>query len=363
MFVPSVPVVPHTTVVNKTIVYSDTVLPLKDYGSNLKVTSVSNVEEYSLESCLKTIFESNSNVVFNTIQYSESEKKVYFYTDTEISTKSWNDISVRTYKPLTSKDEIIEEVKRILVTPKNNDKDCISLYQIAKLIKNKKYQYERMKEEYQSHLDYIINCKYPDTSILVYDFDYDKSELSIGVKLFITYDKIRFAKRNGDLVLVQSGTWRGQDILVALGDKLLKLYDKFMDYKDFFEQRNYDFNSVNSNFLIVVSQKGVSIFTRSQSNKLMKDFELSSDSNNNEYAYECNSYLVIREIEGKEDEIFKRIFVKIDDCPKWCQPILYETRQNQLAEEKRIKDEEKFKEMKKQKRLELIRKIFPFLKK
>ena len=43
--------------------------------------------------------------------------------------------------------------------------------------------------------------------------------------------------------------------------------------------------------------------------------------------------------------------------------MLYETRQNQLAEEQKIEDELKYKEMRKQKRLELKRKIFPFIKK
>jgi len=43
--------------------------------------------------------------------------------------------------------------------------------------------------------------------------------------------------------------------------------------------------------------------------------------------------------------------------------MLYETRQNQLSEEQKIEDELKYKEMKKQKRLEFTRKIFPFIKK
>jgi len=43
-----VPFVPHTAVINKTIVYSDTVLPLKDSGNNLKVTSISDVMEYEV---------------------------------------------------------------------------------------------------------------------------------------------------------------------------------------------------------------------------------------------------------------------------------------------------------------------------
>ena len=97
MFVPIVPFVPHTTVINKTIVYSDTVLPLKDTGNNLKVTSISDVGEFSLESCLKTIFESNPNVIFNTIQYSKNDQQVYFYTNQEISTKEYEESKIFKY--------------------------------------------------------------------------------------------------------------------------------------------------------------------------------------------------------------------------------------------------------------------------
>ena len=58
--------------VNKTIVYSDTVLPIKDLGKNIIVTTLENIDESSFESCLSTIFESNANTIFNTIQYSKS---------------------------------------------------------------------------------------------------------------------------------------------------------------------------------------------------------------------------------------------------------------------------------------------------
>ena len=78
MLIPIVPVVPHTTVINKTIEYSDTVLPLNDSGKDLQVNSISNVSEYSLEECLKKIFESNPDIIFNTIQYSRKDNKVYF---------------------------------------------------------------------------------------------------------------------------------------------------------------------------------------------------------------------------------------------------------------------------------------------
>ena len=81
-----------TKVIDKNIIYKDTVLPLKELGENIKVTHISNVEEFWIESCLNKIFESNPDVVFNTIQYSKKDKKIYFYTDQNISTKAWDDI-------------------------------------------------------------------------------------------------------------------------------------------------------------------------------------------------------------------------------------------------------------------------------
>ena len=77
----------------------------------------------------------------------------------------------------------------------------------------------------------------------------------------------------------------------------------------------------------------------------------------------CNSSIVNEAFKNNEDEIFKRIFVRIEDCPEWSKKMLYEIRKNQLLEEQKIEDEEKYKEMRKQKRLELKRKLFPFLKK
>lgn len=114
--------VPHRTVINKTIVYSDTVLPLKDKSNNLKVTTISNVEEYSLESCLKTIFESNPNVVFNTIQYSKKDKTVYFYTNQDVTTKTYEE----------SKLSNIEYKQFPIIKFNNNDMIVEVLYDISR---------------------------------------------------------------------------------------------------------------------------------------------------------------------------------------------------------------------------------------
>ena len=106
------------TIANKTIVYSDTVLSVKDLGQDLKVSIISDVSEYSLERCLQIIFESNPNVVFNIIQYSRNDKKVYFYTNQEITTKEYEESKLKKYKPFTSISEMLEETKSILLAKK-----------------------------------------------------------------------------------------------------------------------------------------------------------------------------------------------------------------------------------------------------
>lgn len=363
MFIPIVPFVPHTTVINKTIVYSDTVLPLNDSGNNLKICSISDVSEYSLENCLRKVFESNPDVIFNTIQYSKNDNKIYFYTDKTVSTQAWEESKVTKYKPLSNSKEILKEVAELFTQEKIKDNDCISLYDIANLMKKLKNGYDYIKERYQEHFENILKEKYYDPSIIIYDFDYEKKQLRIGFKFWEDYDNIFFTKQNDDLCVVESESLCSQEVLILIGKGLSELYDELIKFSDFKNQFALNPKTLNSNFLVDISQFGVNIYVNSQSNRFSKDFKLSSLSYKNEYDYVCNSTSVLTALQGKEDEIFKRIFVKIDDCPEWSKQTLYQTRQEQLAEEKKLEEEQLYKEMKRQKRLELKRKFFPWMKK
>ena len=369
----------NTTLVNKTIIYSDTVLPLKDLGNNLKVATIENVSEYSLERCLKIIFESNPNVIFNTIQYSKNNNTVYFYTNQEISTKEYEESKFVKYKPITTNAEILEEIKSILLTEKNNSSDCISLFDIAQVLKKMRHDYNMIEKRYSSQFKSIIKNAFGDNSdIVIYDFDYKKKFLEIGFKRWSSgnYDKICFTKQNDDLYIVKSESWYDEEVFTELSSELSKLYDELISFANYKDDANakYDTESVNSNFGVDISHYGAGIFVKSKINSYSKDFKLFSPSYDNDYSIECNSSIINEAFKDKESEIFKRIFVKIDNCPIWSQAILYETRQKQLTEERRleeirqlerqkIEEEIKQKETKKQKRLELKRKIFPFLKK
>lgn len=368
MFVPIVPFVPHTTVINKTIVYSDTVLSLKDTGNNLKVTSISDVSEFSLESCLKKIFESNPNVIFNTIQYSKNDKKVYFYTNQDITTKVYEESKFTSYKPITSRTKILEEVKKVLLSPKNKDNNCISLYDVLMLLKKLNNEYDSIEERYKRKLDYMVHTKIDDdSSVCFHDFDFEKKIINISFSRYRSsdYDDMYFKKQNGDLYVVKSESCYTDEVFSALCSTLSEMYDeliKFADYKDYKYTKD-NIKPVNSNFSLEISRHGIWLSVEDFINKYLKELELFAPSYKNDYELKCNSGIVNEAFCGKETEIFKRIFVKISDCPEWSQSMLYKIRQKQLEEEQKIEDELRYKEMRKEKRLALTKKIFPFLKK
>ena len=329
MFVPVVPIIPNTTVVNKTIVYSDTVLPLKDKGNNLKISSV-EVSEYEMENCLKTIFESNPNVTFNTIQYSRADEKIYFYTDKPISTQAWEKSKVIECNPLKNSKEVLEEITKLFSKDKPKTADCISLYDVVKLYKDVEDKTNNIEETYQSYFKEESNF-----DILIQDFDYEKKQLNIYLNFCNKYYNITLAKQNGDLYVVESETTFYRELLPSLGKALSELYDELMKFYDFNQQCAWSIKPLNSNFSVDIDHHNINIHNGSLWD--IADFELSFGIFDNKYEYSCNSTSVATALQGKEDELFKKIFVKIDDCPEWSRQKLYQIRQKQLKKHHNLK--------------------------
>jgi len=341
MFVPVIPIVPNTTVVNKTIVYSDTVLNIKEKGVNIQVSSIDNVKESELERCLKTIFENNKDAIFHTIQYSKNDKKVYFYTNKEINTKVWNESKTRTYEQLKST-EILNEIKNIFTQEVNKDEDVISLYHVSHLMKEMDRKYSQIETSYKC----IFEQKLSPSRIIIYRFDYDSNELQIGVSFLGDYYKMCFTKQDGDLFITKSEYYDSQKVLLNLGNDLSILYDKFMEFKEFKKQYSYGVKTINSMFYANVSSSKVSFLNSSGYFKCFNNgFEIISNSYTPNYEHVCNSTNILNIVKGNEDELFKRIFVKIEDMPKWCQSSLYEIRKQELEKEQ-AKEKKKSKSLK-----------------
>ena len=124
-----------------------------------------------------------------------------------------------------------------------------------------------------------------------------------------------------------------QQIFACLATELSKLYDEFLEYMPIKKERSYDIAAINSNFLISIDFYEVNILIHDNDNYFKEIFKLTWPNYSNEYRYdECNSSLVLSTLQGREEELFKKIFVRISNCPNWCQPILYEIRKKELEE-------------------------------
>lgn len=348
-----VPIIPRIKIINEEIVYSDTVLPLKEIGSNLKITVIENISEENLEDCLKSIFESNPHVSFNTVQYSKNDKKLYFYTSEEISTKEYEESKVKVFNKTVGIDETIKELDRVILEGKNKDEDAISLYDVAHLVKDINNEYEDTKNNYEDKLNSTLRDSINSDSIIaIHDIDFKEKKIKLSFReySFMDFEEITFSLEDDDIRILNTDSHNASLVFPSISKTLKDMYDDLEAFSNFKDYQNSSINkeAINTDFNIDISHYGVSLYKKDFNDK--KYVEFSSPSYSDKYKLNANSGKLNKAFDGFEDDIFKNVYIKIDDCPKWSRAMLKEIREDELKKEE-IKD----------KVLGLSKKIFPFV--
>lgn len=255
------------------------------------------------------------------------------------------------YNYLYRKVDVVEEAKNVLNLGDNVENDCISLYDISLFYKNMYSKFENFRSNSYCKLVSVYNsrCGSPFNIEFLF-FDYIKRELVIDVSLF---GEMIVGKINNDICVVKpfENYIMSNEFFSNLFDVLTELYNDFMKYEEFINQKSFDIRTEDSNFLASISNWSLSIYTLINFCLFSCDFELSSLNSSSEYLCDCNSNDILNFIRGNEEELFKHLYIKINKCPEWCQEVLVKIRENQLNIIK-----------KKQRRKEIIRKIIPFYK-
>lgn len=346
------------------ILYSDEIShddTIKKIIGEHKTSSIPNIEEEQLSPILEIIFKSNPGISFKLIEYSKKNKTLVFYTDKELSLKEYFEYYKKLpktfqYKPLISKTDILNEIKDILNSNINTDNNCISLYDVLLLIRHISNDIKNLKNEYKKIFENSI--KHSDGYIII--FDYYKNELTIEYNIGIrVHRKIKFSKIDNDLFIKDTDYQPdAQEFLVKSGNAVSELYDKLEQYRPFYTQETKKSKAINSNFSINITNNEIKIYTIAQIHQYDFSIKATNKILNNDFIHSCNSNNILNEIIGQENEIFKRIFIKISNCPEWSQPLLTNIRKKQL-EEMRKNDETK--PLKNKKTRTLLKKICPFI--
>ena len=242
-------------------------------------------------------------------------------------------------KPVTKSVKVLEEVKNVLLSESNKDSDCISLYIVAQALKIIKKSHSKMIIKHINQLKSIVKdagLKY--NYILIWDSQFSNGELELSLGDNSGVKHVTFAKDDDELYIKQNETSTSNEkIFMLFGSTIAHVFEEDMlYYKNALSNYTHECESVNSNLYVTIADDGVYI----SDSTTAKSFELCFSTSKDSYSCESNSYKIVNALSGKGDEIFKKIFVKIEDCPEWSRDYLYEIRQNQLEEEK-IKSNEK----------------------
>ena len=352
-------------VINKEIVYSDYPMSIEEKGKYLKPTTLLYVDKYSIEDAIRIVLANNPKIIIHTIQYSESTKRLFLFATKELDVSSWYDNLKLRIESHMDNPELLQNIKDVLITDKPFKKGVSSLYDVSKIILKETQVYNGIHSLYESKIIGALKKGFPRCIISIHNFNKETKELSISFNVNESdkFFEMSFRKKkNGDLYISRyTPSYYKDQIFYLTADILSELYDSLLAYNHFLEQFSYNINSSNSNFKTNIGYYGVTVYCHDKSFRTKKLFSLDYTSIDNRYNCYCNSSNIISLIKGNEEELLKRIYVRIIDCPEWMRDKLYEIREQQAENE--MKKYEKSLEVEESKTLQLIKKVFPFIKK
>ena len=223
---------------------------------------------------------------------------------------------------------LLEEIK-VVLRNENDDKDFISIGSIYKLITKLMEEYEGIKNYYSNLFSDVLKRYGVANKCIVNNFDFIYQEVSVSVQNIYTkeWDEFRISYMNDTVKIDASGlgSLDKDRIFKLLSLDLYDLYEQFMKYHEMYFSYVSSLTTDNDNFLVDIDKYGVSL--RDNNNK----FQVSLYNFINNFCYETGDNEVKDIILGNEEEIFKRIFFKIEDMPVCIRQMLYMSRLDELV--------------------------------
>ena len=352
MYIPVLPPNPYTiSIIHDELIYGDIFINPSDLGKNIKSTFISNIGEISLEHCLKTILEANKNTTFHTIQYSRKQKKLCFYTDTDLDITSWKEKEIQPAKNAYTQEEITKTIIDVFNNETIYDQDCTSIYEVLMIYKD----LDKRIKQFHSAIENKISNKLKenvdsDIYCSVHDYDYDKDILPIhcSSRYSSFWDKYQYTKTpNGTSKENKIEGFHNYNMFGTVSNEISELIDFHKSIKETRIQKKTQVKAVNCNLFINMDRYDVEVYidkNRSYylwSTPLYKSkFYTYSDKIEHEYSYSD----ILEKLTGNETEFLQKIFIKIDDCPLWMRETLYNRRQEEIRERKRLEEEQLLRE-------------------
>lgn len=188
------------------------------------------------------------------------------------------------------------------------------------------YLMEKIKSKIEKKLfkGEFFPCKFGS-----FDYDPKTQEMKLVLNYYMGKEEVYEMKRldNGDVVVTSTTHKEGVS-------KMLMLIGAYIDEMCEYKEQTLDYNTLdargikgsNGKFLISMDKTGVTVHR--------PGFKISTEYEWNNcpiYKIYCDSLGVNQTLKNKEEEFFKRLRVKINDCPEWMHDELKHRNKKEIA--------------------------------
>ena len=191
--------------------------------------------------------------------------------------------------------------------PKENP-EIISLYDLVTILTKKKEEFSNKEKQNNLLLYYTICDNY---KFFFESFDFTKEKITFRIRrigdMNNIYGHISFTKNDKELIMTDIDTLSKINIHNPfLKETISHYYDFLLNNKEYYI-RTYIIKFLSAKIQVSISKDEITIFDDT--------FEIKANINTNQY--ECN-FNKLEELLINEEDLFKKIYVPIEGCPKWC---------------------------------------------
>ena len=224
---------------------------------------------------------------------------------------------------------LLEEIK-VVLRNENNDKDYISICSIYEVIIGLRKDYEYLKTYYSNLFSEVLKKYGVSNKCIVNNFDFYNFYVVLSIQNENKeWEEFCVSYKNESFDMKCSDSLDSKRIFKLLGLSLYDLYGKFMKFHEMYSSYVSSLSTDNDNFFVDMDKHGISV---RDNNK----FQLSLYHFCDNYCYDNCDATVKEIILGSEEELFKRIFVKIEDCPSCIRQMLYMYRLDELSDKNNV---------------------------
>lgn len=182
-----------------------------------------------------------------------------------------------------------------------------------------------LNDAFKYHVYYYNHCK--NINICVPKVSFDPDEISFVIvyddneKKARVVEEIKFTKVAGKVKMLNSPSTFIKDVFSYIEPVFSNFFDTFQKFKLWKEPYNYNVETSIPDFFVKFQNYDIKLYCHSARPERISSpfFRVSGHCHKNKLYCNSSSGKILNTVSDNANKLFDKVFVKISDCPVWCQ--------------------------------------------